>query len=77
MEVLSQKYTQTDDGLLGKLKGQMTANELAKIVTDLVLAAGDTTAYSMEWLLYLVGKHPEVQRKLREEVRICYKKVSC
>ncbi|ERL87956.1 hypothetical protein D910_05344 [Dendroctonus ponderosae] len=46
------------------------ANEICvdmKIVTDLILAAGDTTAFSMEWLLYLVAKHPEVQSRLRTE----------
>lgn len=45
----------------------MTVNELAKIVADLILAAGDTTAFSMEWLLYLVAKHPEVQSRLKAE----------
>nr|UUB32624.1 cytochrome P450 CYP315A1 [Dendroctonus rhizophagus] len=58
---------ESNEGLLGRLQDQMTANELAKIVTDLILAAGDTTAFSMEWLLYLVAKHPEVQSRLRTE----------
>ncbi|CAG9768634.1 unnamed protein product [Ceutorhynchus assimilis] len=57
------------EGLLGKLKEQMTMNEVVKIVIDLILAAGDTTAYSMEWLLYSVGRNLEVQKRLREEIR--------
>lgn len=68
VELLVAKYVKGEEGLLGKLKGQMTPNELAKIVTDLLLAAGDTTAYSMEWLLFLVGKNVEVQERLRQEV---------
>nr|ALD15933.1 cytochrome P450 [Dendroctonus armandi] len=58
---------ESNQGLLGRVQGQMTVNELAKIVADLILAAGDTTAFSMEWLLYLVAKHPEVQSRLKAE----------
>ncbi|XP_066258725.1 cytochrome P450 315a1, mitochondrial-like isoform X2 [Euwallacea similis] len=65
VDLLSQNQLQSDEGLIGKLRGKMTQNELSKIVTDLILSAGDTTAYSMEWLLYLVGKHSDIQGKLR------------
>ncbi|XP_050303517.1 cytochrome P450 315a1, mitochondrial [Anthonomus grandis grandis] len=68
------EYVKTDqDGLLGKLKDKMTINDVVRIVTDLVLAAGDTTAHSMEWALYLVAKHPECQKRLREELENCKK----
>nr|QTM97418.1 Cytochrome P450 [Sitophilus oryzae] len=68
VELLLSDYVKNGEGLLGKLKAKMTTNELVRIVTDLILAAGDTTAYSMEWTLYLVGKNLEVQEKLRKEV---------
>lgn len=54
----------------------MTKNELARIVTDLILASGDTTAYAMEWILYSVAKHPEVQKKLKQEIQTSRDEVS-
>ncbi|KRT79716.1 cytochrome P450 [Oryctes borbonicus] len=58
------------DGLLSKmLQEQIEKDLITRIVTDLVLAAGDTTAYSMEWILYLVSKHPKIQTQLYNELQ--------
>ncbi|XP_011506420.1 PREDICTED: cytochrome P450 315a1, mitochondrial isoform X2 [Ceratosolen solmsi marchali] len=59
------KLENAEDGLLH----QMMANGirgavLQRIVVDLILAAGDTTAYSMQWLMFLLANNPEVQEKI-------------
>ncbi|XP_076255105.1 cytochrome P450 family protein sad [Rhynchophorus ferrugineus] len=77
VELLLNNYVRENEGLLGKLRGKMTTNELSRIVTDLILAAGDTTAYSMEWTLYLIGKNLDVQKKLREQIAEDEKKSQC
>lgn len=49
-------------GLLVKMKNQNVQQELINaIVTDLFLAAADTTAYTMQWILYMVAKNEHVQ----------------
>ena len=35
---------------------------------SLCVQAHDTTAAGMSWALYLLGRHPEIQDKLYEEV---------
>lgn len=52
------------DGLLRKMNSVMDDETVKKIVVDLILAAGDTTAYSMEWILYSVSRNPHVQAEL-------------
>lgn len=57
------------DGLLHRMQEeQMNTSELIRIVADLILAAGDTTAYSMQWILYLLSKNPQVQDELRQKL---------
>lgn len=46
---------------------KLQRSEIVKLVADLILAAGDTTAYTMEWLLYLIAKNRDVQQKLRND----------
>lgn len=59
-----------DEGLLSQmLEKGLTKNEIVRIVSDLVLAAGDTTAYSMEWILYCVAKNENVQKRIRKEAK--------
>lgn len=58
------------NGLLHKMQNECIPEiEIIRIVVDLVLAAGDTTAYSMEWMLYLISKNTHVQSHLREQLR--------
>lgn len=60
-------HLNTGDGLLAKMRHEGVGElEIVRIVVDLVLAAGDTTAYSMEWMLYLLAKNVDVQQRLRD-----------
>ncbi|GJQ86598.1 CYP315A1 [Trypoxylus dichotomus] len=59
-----------ENGLLAKMLQENFERDLiTRIVTDLVLAAGDTTAYSMEWILYLISKHPKIQTQLYNDLQ--------
>lgn len=54
------------DGILQRMvEEKLQREEIVKLVADLIIAAGDTTAYTMEWLLYLVAKNRRVQQELR------------
>ncbi|XP_043272229.1 cytochrome P450 315a1, mitochondrial-like isoform X1 [Venturia canescens] len=59
------------DGLLSLMikEGITKQEDLVRIVTDLVIAAGDTTAYSTQWALLTLAKNPRVQDKLFERVK--------
>lgn len=59
------------DGILRKmLDEQLQQQEIVKLVADLILAAGDTTAYTMEWLLYLIARNQEIQKELRNALTL-------
>lgn len=56
-----------EQGLLRKMRAAgMSDYDVVRIITDLVLAAGDTSAFSMEWLLYAVSQNPTVAERYRE-----------
>lgn len=58
-----------NSGLLKSLQEEgINGSVLIRIVSDLILAAGDTTAYTMEWTLYLLAKHQNEQSLLRERI---------
>ncbi|XP_058803229.1 cytochrome P450 315a1, mitochondrial isoform X2 [Phymastichus coffea] len=65
-----EKLEDAQDGLTHRMiaKG-ITGDELKRIVVDLILAAGDTTAYSMQWLLFLMASNPEAQENICKAVR--------
>ncbi|XP_034941598.1 cytochrome P450 315a1, mitochondrial [Chelonus insularis] len=53
------------DGLLNMMKNEgIDLRDLSRIVADLIIAAGDTTAYSIQWVLYLLATHPDIQDKI-------------
>uniref|UniRef100_A0A224XQA4 Putative cytochrome p450 cyp11/cyp12/cyp24/cyp27 subfamily n=1 Tax=Panstrongylus lignarius TaxID=156445 RepID=A0A224XQA4_9HEMI len=55
----------SEDGLLDKLLNEnLPINTVVAIVVDLILAAGDTTAVTSQWSLYLLSGHKEVQNAL-------------
>lgn len=59
-----------NDGLLAQMqKENLQREEIIKLVADLILAAGDTTAYTMEWLLYLIAKNQHIQNELRQNLQ--------
>ncbi|XP_044266354.1 cytochrome P450 315a1, mitochondrial [Tribolium madens] len=67
VDTLIEKKPQSS-GLLPKLLNEkITLDDIKRIIVDLVLAAGDTTAVGMEWMLYLVAKNPQIQEKLRQK----------
>lgn len=65
VEILRNKF-QCGDGLLYKMEQEaMVRADVNRIVEDLILGGGDTTTYTMEWMLYLISKHKKIQEKLR------------
>lgn len=58
------------DGLLKKMmdEGIQTEDAIC-IVTDFILAAGDTTATTLQWILLLLCNHPERQEELFEQLK--------
>ncbi|KAK3070465.1 hypothetical protein LTR53_010421 [Teratosphaeriaceae sp. CCFEE 6253] len=49
--------------------GGFTDEELVNQMMTFLVAGHETTATAMIWAIYLLCKHPDVQTKLREEVR--------
>ncbi|MBX3275133.1 MAG: cytochrome P450 [Sandaracinaceae bacterium] len=47
----------------------MDDRQLRDEVMTIFLAGHETTANALSWTFYLLGKHPEVARRLREELR--------
>ncbi|KAI9026358.1 cytochrome P450 [Hyaloraphidium curvatum] len=43
-------------------------DELRDFVANIVIAGRDTTAQTLTWVFYCLANHPEVERKLREEL---------
>jgi len=57
-------------GILNELlkNSDLKGPHLNSIITDLFLAATDTTSHSTQWALYLIAKNPECQQKILEEL---------
>ncbi|CAH1183623.1 unnamed protein product [Phaedon cochleariae] len=69
LDYLQSNFGETD-GLLAKMiHEEVPKKELDRIVVDLILGAGDTTAYSMAWILFAISKYPEVQHEIRRQLR--------
>lgn len=63
-DLLGMLMRATDDA-----DGRMTNQQLRDEVMTLVLAGHETTANALSWTLYLLSKHPDVERRLVREVR--------
>nr|AZR39414.1 cytochrome P450 [Agasicles hygrophila] len=63
--ILINKY-QGEDGLLHKLIQGNIGKDLDRIIIDLIMSAGDTTSYTMTWILYLLCKNQDVIQAIRE-----------
>ncbi|KAL0072769.1 hypothetical protein AAF712_000532 [Marasmius tenuissimus] len=48
---------------------RLTEEEMIAQMRTLLLAGHETSATSLTWVLYELARHPEVQKKLREEIR--------
>ncbi|XP_035723788.1 cytochrome P450 315a1, mitochondrial-like isoform X1 [Vespa mandarinia] len=58
------------DGLLQTMMDEgIRDDDLVRIVTDFIIAAGDTTAFSTQWMLFLLGSDPKLQEKLYESIK--------
>nr|QZU75317.1 cytochrome P450 315a1 [Antheraea pernyi] len=65
-EILSKAHE--SDGLIKRLCTEnMPDKDITKIVADFVIAAGDTTAYTSLWILYLLSKHAEIVNEIRSK----------
>lgn len=49
-------------------KENLSERDVQEEVDSFMFAGHDTTAVSISWVLYMLGLHPEVQRKVQEEV---------
>lgn len=57
------------DGLLNDMLQLGMSHEMIKrIFIDLIVAAGDTTAFSTQWALYLLSRDAQMQSQVRQEV---------
>ncbi|XP_017769849.1 PREDICTED: cytochrome P450 315a1, mitochondrial [Nicrophorus vespilloides] len=68
MNLMDVKY---DGGLLERMMSAMPKSDVIKVIVDLILAAGDTTTYTMLWCLYNLAKHPELQNNLHIKSKYC------
>ncbi|GAB6030307.1 hypothetical protein CHUAL_005980 [Chamberlinius hualienensis] len=58
-----------DDSMLAHLLNENVDQEtLVRIVTDLIVAAADTTSHAVQWALYLVAKNGDWQEKMAAEI---------
>lgn len=58
--LMAATYDETDE--------HMSRTQLHREVLNLIIGGYETTSNSVSWLSYLVGKHPDVQERLHEEV---------
>lgn len=59
------------DGLLNEMqKLGMPKEMIQRIFIDLIIAAGDTTAVSTQWALYLLSQNISIQNDIRNELKI-------
>lgn len=57
------------DGLLREMQQLgMSTDTIKRIFIDLIIAAGDTTAFSTQWALYLLSHDHEMQKIIRAEL---------
>lgn len=62
---LLQMFLDVEDADTGE---RMTRRQLRDEVLTMLLAGHDTTANALAWTFYLLSKHPDVERRLAEEV---------
>ena len=48
--------------------GRLTKDQVLVCIWDILFAMTDTTATTMEWLIYILASYPKVQRKIHEEL---------
>jgi len=68
-DVLEEKAAGTDILSVALDSGAFSDEELVNQMMTFLIAGHETTATSMTWAIYLMCKHPDIQKKLRAEVR--------
>lgn len=58
----------TSEGMLARLKGSMSPQQLLYEVKSMILAGHETTSLALSWCFYLLSLHPEWREKLEKEV---------
>ncbi|GLD92198.1 hypothetical protein PINS_up000731 [Pythium insidiosum] len=56
--------------LLAERGDAMDADELVDFLLAFIIAARDTTADTLSWMFYLLGRNPEIAQKLRDEMTV-------
>lgn len=69
VKMAEKERTEVDIISVALESGGFTDEELVNQMMTFLVAGHETTATAMIWGMYLLCKHPEVQQKLREEVR--------
>ncbi|KAJ0176555.1 hypothetical protein K1T71_007734 [Dendrolimus kikuchii] len=65
-EVIKEGHGTT--GLIKKLADENISEEtVTRIVSDFIIAAGDTTAYTSLWTLYLIAQNPKIMQEFKEK----------
>lgn len=58
-------------GMLGRMSEfGMSREIIQRIFVDLIIAAGDTTAFSMQWMIYEVAKNKKLQNRIRYDMHV-------
>jgi len=57
-----------DAMLIDQQKFGLTDQDIEVIMWDVMAGGIDTTATTLEWLFYILGNHPETQKKMHEEL---------
>jgi len=58
-----------EDGILSQMDEEgISHDKIVSIVVDLILAAADTTPYTLVWALYLLARNPDVQNQAADEI---------
>jgi cytochrome P450 len=61
--------TEEPDGSSTAARAGMSDQELRDEIITMILAGHETTANLLSWTFYLLSKHPEVERRVREEAQ--------
>ncbi|XP_012526686.1 cytochrome P450 315a1, mitochondrial [Monomorium pharaonis] len=58
------------DGLMQIIINHGISSDMtSRIITDFIIAAGDTTSVTMQWVLLLLSSHPELQNQLFHNIK--------
>ncbi|XP_057806970.1 alkane hydroxylase MAH1-like [Salvia miltiorrhiza] len=67
--IASKRNNEGDDLLSSYMNMNQDSRFLRDTVLNLMIAGRDTTSSALTWLMWLVSTHPEVEERMRDEVR--------